>query len=253
MIDHLSPSSISTFKQCPLKFKLSRLERREEPPTEAQLVGNFVHEGLALMMELPAADRQIERVRVIMGLLWRSVVNEDDKTWEQQLAGVGADPRKAMRAAWNCIENYFGMEDPTTFTPGGVEQEINLAPRGVPMKVFIDLWAYRPTLTVTDYKTGKVPGPKWRDGKFEQLYIYAILLEMLLDETPTHVELLYLRDGTRLRRPVQKRDLDATLRLLTETHAEICERMEIDDFPPTPNRLCDWCSFKPICPAHQAT
>ena len=41
---HLSPSSMGTFEQCPLKFKYSKIDMLKDDPTEATLMGNFVHD-----------------------------------------------------------------------------------------------------------------------------------------------------------------------------------------------------------------
>src|ERR1700704_280700 len=56
----LSPSSFSAFKDCPLAFKLSYLERLPEPPSAAASKGTLVHLALEkLMCRLPA-QRTIE-------------------------------------------------------------------------------------------------------------------------------------------------------------------------------------------------
>ena len=46
---HLSASSITTYEQCPLRFRFSRIDRIPEPTTEAMILGTFVHEILEIM------------------------------------------------------------------------------------------------------------------------------------------------------------------------------------------------------------
>ncbi len=46
--------------------------------------------------------------------------------------------------------------------------------------------------------------------------------------------------------PAQLEAMDRQLRALW---AAIERAMERDEFPPRPGPLCDWCSFKDICPA----
>ena len=43
---YLSPSSIGTFNQCPMRYKYAKLDKIPEPSTEPQILGSFVHEIL---------------------------------------------------------------------------------------------------------------------------------------------------------------------------------------------------------------
>ncbi|MGA0152949.1 MAG: PD-(D/E)XK nuclease family protein, partial [Ilumatobacteraceae bacterium] len=43
---YLSPSSIGTYRDCPQKFKFSRIDGLKEPPTWATHLGTFVHDVL---------------------------------------------------------------------------------------------------------------------------------------------------------------------------------------------------------------
>ena len=43
---YMSPSSIGTFNQCPMRYKYAKLDRIPEDSTEAQVLGSFVHEVL---------------------------------------------------------------------------------------------------------------------------------------------------------------------------------------------------------------
>ena len=52
----LSPSSIAAFKECPLAFKFSYVERLPEPPSAAASKGTLVHKALELLMR-PRAGR----------------------------------------------------------------------------------------------------------------------------------------------------------------------------------------------------
>ena len=56
----LSPSSISSFKNCPLAFRFSYLDRLPEPPSPAASKGTLVHRALELLMCRPAEDRSVE-------------------------------------------------------------------------------------------------------------------------------------------------------------------------------------------------
>src|SRR5215510_12027899 len=56
----LSPSSIAAFKQCPLAFKFSYVERLPEPPSPAASKGTLVHKALELLMLRAPAERTLD-------------------------------------------------------------------------------------------------------------------------------------------------------------------------------------------------
>ena len=247
---YLSPSSIETFKQCPLKFKYSRIDRLRDPPTEATTKGSFVHAVLEDLYALPPADRTLASAKVLMSAQWK---NE----WEEKtLDVIGADPDKLRSFRWNswwCIENCFKLEDPTKINPDGIERELNSTISDVPIKGFIDRWQMGKTgIIISDYKTGKTPQPKYRNSKFFQLLIYADILAAELDAPIERVELLYLKDPVRLKLDSGTKMLEdvASMRVVVkETYDGVLKRCSAGEFEPTKNTLCDWCSYKSFCPA----
>jgi putative RecB family exonuclease len=46
-------------------------------------------------------------------------------------------------------------------------------------------------------------------------------------------------------------EMKSTEKILTNIGQEILSAIESSDFPTKKSRLCDWCFFKSICPAHQ--
>jgi putative RecB family exonuclease len=243
----LSPSSIETFRQCPLKFKFSRIDKLREPPTDATTLGSFVHAVLEDLYALPAAERTLATARTLMATQW----HENWAAQAEEILSFDTDAIHRFRwQAWWCVENHFAIENPQRLEPGGIETELVGEIDGVPMRGFIDRWdRQRSGLKVVDYKTGKTPRPQWASGKFFQLLIYADMLAARTGEPVTNLELQYLKDGVPLRRTVTPSELDEMRRIVTEAYDGIRTRGEAGQFEPTPNRLCDWCHFKPMCPA----
>jgi putative RecB family exonuclease len=104
-------------------------------------------------------------------------------------------------------------------------------------------------LIITDYKTGKAPPEQYALSAFFALQIYALLIRSKLGRTPSEVRLLYLNGPTMYTLPINDGQLDATQRQVRALWDTINRAIEADRFPPRPSRLCDWCSFKDICPA----
>lgn len=249
---YLSPSSIETFRQCPLKFKYSRIDRLFDPPTEATVLGSFVHAVLETLYALPSEQRTLAEAKAIMGNLW-------SVEWGFTASEVLKENEKALHnfrwQAWWCIENYFALENPTQIDPKGIEHELNSRISSVPIKGFIDRWHREKSgIVISDYKTGKTPRPPYVEPKFFQLLVYADILGSELQEQVTRVELLYLKDGVRLQLSNRNEIAEkiASMReVVAETHTAVIDRCNKGEFEPTVNKLCDWCSYKSFCPAWQ--
>lgn len=246
--DYLSPSSIGTFQTCPLKFKYSRIDRLVDPPTEATVLGNFVHSTLELLFTFPAEERTLASAKNAMREVWES-------EWGVQAVDVLNQNRNALREfrwkAWWCIENYFSLENPWTFEPAGIETGLDGQVGKARVKGFIDRWEITDDnkITISDYKTGKTPRPQWAGDKFQQLFIYAVLLASETGNEVERLNLLYLKDGTVLTRDVTDEALAQTVDAVESVYDSVLEYCEADNFPAVKNKLCDWCSYKTICPA----
>lgn len=215
-------------------------------------MGSFVHAVLEDLFALPAEDRTMPMARKLMALQW-------DGEWKDKAYDVlGTNPDRIRAFRWNswwCIENYFKLEDPASFEPDGIEHELYSPIEGVTIKGYIDRWNKQDdAIRITDYKTGKTPKPAYRDAKFFQLLVYGDILSAELEMPLGQVELLYLKDGVRLKldagdimdtRIVQMR------KTVAATREAILDRCETGHFEATKNKLCDWCSYKSFCPAWQ--
>lgn len=241
---YLSPSSISTFQQCPLKFKFSKIDGLKEDPTEATLMGNFVHDVLEDLYSMQPEDRTLEAARELAKLHWQEKWGEEISNW------VRPDGLSNLRwNAWWCIENLWKLENPVEVNPEGVETKVSTEIRGVPIMGYIDRWSRGPDgIVITDYKTGKTPRPKYQDQKYQQLMIYAVAVQNLGFGQVSDIELLFLKGGDRLAKSVTKDDVEFVESSVVRVYSEVIACCDIGVFEPRPSILCDWCSFKPICP-----
>lgn len=242
---HLSPSSINTFLQCPLKFKFSKIDGIVEPPTEATLMGNFVHSVLEDLYALEPEERTLANARQLMRKQW-------DEVYGEPVQNV-VSPHKLNEFRWNswfCVENLWKLENPETVHLDGIEYELNHPLQGVMMKGFIDRFNVNENgnIVVSDYKTGKVPKPQWADDKFFQLYIYAALIHELEIGTVEKLQLMYLKAAKVLERKVQETELNSAIETVVKVRRSIEEACETEHFDYQKSILCNWCYFKPQCP-----
>lgn len=254
--EYLSPSSIETFQICPLKYKLSRVDHISEPPTEATVLGNYVHDVLEELLKLPPKERTLAAGKKMLAYLWDFIPDpkdESSESWGEKASKLVAsveDLRKFRWRAWWCVENWFKMENPPEIVYGGLETSILTTIEGVPIKGFVDRWdPLDDGFEILDYKTGKTPQPKYQGKKFQQLLIYATALEDSLEMEAKRTTLLFVKDGTTLTQEVTPVFIKKTRDLIRDTYNAVIDRCEAGLFEPTANALCqDWCSYKPICP-----
>jgi putative RecB family exonuclease len=244
--EYLSPSSMATFKQCPLRFKYSRIDRLPEPPTEASLMGNFVHDILENLYATDPDLRDQGTAKALARTLW------NEKYCNLVSEVVPIEKHNAFRwNSWFCVENLFHVENPKEVELDGIEFELDVHLDGVRIKGFIDRFIISEdqTVVISDYKTGKVPAPKWEEDKFFQLAVYAAAVEEMQVGSVSKLDLIYLKKPVVLSRPMTAERLDKAVSTIKETKKGIDERCESGKFEPIKSILCDWCTFKSSCPA----
>jgi len=245
----LSPSSIAAFKQCPLAFKFSYVERLPEPPSAAASKGTLVHKALELLMLRAPAERTREAALADLVAAW-ALLETDSEFADLDLAPEAW--AEFHGRAQELVLRYFDLEDPTLVNPIGLELKLearlgDLRVRGIIDR--LDLDANR-ELVVTDYKTGSVPGERFESKSLAGVHIYAMLCEQMLGRRPARVQLYYLsKPEAIIAVPTEQTVKGVTMRT-TALWSAIAGAAARDDFRPSPGRLCDYCTFKPYCPAY---
>ena len=244
----LSPSKVASFRDCGLAFRFSAIDRLHEPPTVPAAKGTVVHKALELLHCLPAAERTPEAAVGCLDEAMDVVLSSD----EYLPLALPAEERAAFHAsAASLVERYFRIEDPRRIEAIGMELKLEASVGGVVLRGIIDRLELGPDgeLIVTDYKTGKVPGQRFENGRLGGVHFYAYLCEAVLGRRPAKIQLLYLAEPVAIvAEPSDQsiRGLEKKVGAIWTAVERACER---DDFRPNPGRLCDWCAFKAHCPA----
>ena len=102
---------------------------------------------------------------------------------------------------------------------------------------------------IVDYKTGKAPKLGYEEKSLFQLRFYALLWYRIHGQIPKLIQLLYLGDQKRIRSTPNEGDLIAAEKKAHQIGIDIAISIEKDYWPTQKSKLCDWCSFKNICPA----
>jgi CRISPR/Cas system-associated exonuclease Cas4 (RecB family) len=249
-----SNSSLSTFEQCPQKFKfqyIDKLDAEGEEGIEA-FVGSRVHETLK---KLYASLQRMKKLSLndlveYYGKQWKKNWSKDIKITRKEFS-----VQNSFDYGVECLNNYFNSYNP--FNQGitlGLEKKIRI-PLSNDSKYtlvgFIDrLTESNGVYEIHDYKTSAFPPEQEILDRDRQLALYQLGVHELWPEAKD-IELVwhYLRVNKEFRSKRSKEHLrelkDETIKLIDFVFSCI----DSERFPTKESQLCDWCGYFNICPA----
>ena len=258
-----SYSAIETYLQCPRKYKFQEIDKIRAPKSREAIFGSLVHSTLKFMFErdplFPTLDeviayfrahwpqREVFNAETKNNLLKRGWTEEEEKIYFEE--GVRMLKRfYEKNAPWNFsvvdLESRFEVvltDDKTgeTHVLAGIIDRIDKLPDE--------------TYEIIDYKTSKrMPSQNALDQNL-QLSLYSLGLQKRWPHlTPEMIKLslYFVKHGEKLSTQSSAQTTEKTKEHILATISEIQERMKAGkEFEPMPSALCDWCAYKPICPA----
>lgn len=246
---YLSPSSASAFEGCPRRWRFKYVDQQPEPSGQAALVGSFVHRVLELLCELPRAERTVDRAKAVAKQAWPEFETDEDFL---ALALDEPEARAFRWQAWLAIAGLWEIEDPARVDVVSTEQKIKTSLGPVPFVGIVDrVDRVADKLVVSDYKSGTLPGARWRQDKIQQVMLYAAAIHRATEELPDRARLLYLGQRILDVRVTERRVEDA-VDALSGTWVRITDACAADRFEPRPSVLCGWCPFIDQCPEGRA-
>jgi putative RecB family exonuclease len=245
----LSPSKVSSFKDCALAFRLSVIDRLPEPPSPHAAKGTLVHRALELLMWEEEPSRRT--LDVALEKLDRAVPEVLDSVEYVGLDLLPDDRDEFVRDAEFLIRNYFRLEDPAAVHVMGTELRMSVTMGTLKLSGVIDRLELDQNgdLVVTDYKTGRAPSANFEQSRLGGVHFYAFLCEQVLGQRPARIQLLHLREPI----AISSTPSDQSIRGLQQQTGAIWTAVEQacarEDFRPRPGRLCEYCAYQQFCPA----
>ena len=239
---------MNDFTNCPQLYKYRAIDHLPEPPSIDAERGKLIHAVLEDLFELPAQSRTFESALEILPKKWSAQLEGTP-----ELAALVLDEKEWFDRAQSLLTNYFSLEKPSTFE--STYRELHLE-RDISDEIYLHGYVDRldiaPTgeVRIVDYKTGKSPKPGWEEKALFQLRVYALLYWKSTGVLPKLLQLIYLGDGRIVKSNPTLKDIESAEKVLHRVAQDIFISMEKEYWPPKPSRLCDWCFFKSICPAH---
>lgn len=245
----LSPSKVSTFKDCALAFRFSAIDRLPEPPSMPAVKGTTVHRALELLFTAEPADRTPALAAECLAEALVQMQSEE----EYQGLELGAAAEAAFAAdAGQMVERYFQLEDPRTITPIGLEMMLEAEIDGLVVRGIIDRLEEDAdgNLIVTDYKTGRTPSVAQEQSRLGGVHFYAFLCQKVLGRIPSRIQLVYLgKEPQVITTTPSEQSVRGMEKKVGAIWAAVERACEHDDFRPKQSALCNWCAFTAYCPA----
>ncbi|PRX44222.1 RecB family exonuclease [Prauserella shujinwangii] len=249
----VTPARLSTFDDCPRRFRMSYLDRptpQRTGPWAHSTLGAVVHNALRALFDLPPDRRTPARAAALVTEQWQDGGFAD---------AAQADAYRERARQW--VADYVERHD-VTADPIGVERWIS-APVSVdegPPSLIVEGRADRidvrdGELVIVDYKTGKREPDEYEARGSQALAMYAVAAARTLRRPCRRVELHHLptgevaaaeHTGDSLRRQLRRAGETADeIQLATDTLAAGGDPDEL--FPARTGRRCAWCDFRPSC------
>ena len=248
----ITASKVSSFKECGLAFRLSVIEKIPQPITIWTLRGTLAHSVLdRLYFRYDPELRTRGRADELVDEVWKEAISEGtiaDLLGDDQNS---ATMNSLYRETKSLVRNDFDAEDPTQVNAMATEVKFETQLGGVTLRGVIDRLDRNEdgSLTVTDYKTGKLPGEVQENERLAGVYFYALLCEKVLNERPKTVQLIYLKDATRIIATPTEQVIKGLTSKTEAIWKAVCNACEKEDFRPRPSRLCRFCCYQTLCPA----
>jgi putative RecB family exonuclease len=246
----LSPSKLSAFKDCPLAFRFAAIDRLPEAPAPHMVKGTLVHSALErLFWDHARGERTPEAARAALDLAWQALQDDPDLV---SLALTEAEREAFVKDAASLVDGYLRLEDPDGVDAVGVELTLEADVAGLRLRGIIDRLDVNAQgeLEVVDYKTGRVPSVNQEQQRLGGVQFYALLCEQVLGRRPSRVRLMYLREPVVIEAEPSEQAVRGTRQRTSAVWSAIERACENEDFRPHPSALCNWCSFRSLCPVY---
>lgn len=249
-----SYSALQVLQQCPQKFKFQVINRIRAPKSKEAVFGTAVHSALAFMFShdplFPTVDE---------------ICNRFSQTWDEASRKITPVIDDALLKTYEesgrtLIKNFYKKNPPWLLPVVDTESHFEVALRypkhsqthivaGIIDRIDkIEDGVYE----VIDYKTArKLPSQDAVNNDF-QLSLYHMAIQHRwphLAASNIILSLYFLKHNEKITTRRTQQDLDYTKNRVLDAIADIEQRIAQNNFPPTPSALCDYCSYKPICPA----
>ena len=233
----LSASAIETYLACPLKYRMSKIDKIPQTSSKPELVfGNIIHKVLQRFHE---KDKNLNEQRALR------LLNEE---WQSGMFEYKIREEKFKTQGIEMLTHY--VKNISKSPPNVIATELNFTFQlnDITIAGTIDRLDKEDGIVITDYKTSK---SSTKAKTSLQLAIYSLFLEqtedLVLRGIPEISKLYFLRD---FEDPIKGHAFSIDeLRDTEQKIIEVSKGIRKKDFNPKKGNHCNWCDYKYLaCP-----
>jgi RecB family exonuclease len=248
----VTPSRLSTWIDCPRRFRMAYLDRPTPPRGGAwahSTLGAVVHNALRAFFDLPVARRTPAAAVALVSQHWK-----DDGFADSAQAATYRERAKG----W--VSDYVADTD-VTIDPVGLERWVSAPVGTIVAEGRVDRIDERDgEVVIIDYKTGRSALTTDDARGSQALALYVLAARRTLRRPCTRVELHHLPTGTVAAWEHTEASLDRHRGRAEEAAEEFHLATDTLNaggdpdvlFPAQVGRQCTWCDFRRSCPEGQA-
>jgi RecB family exonuclease len=234
----LSYSALSSFEQCPQKYKWQYIDRIKVPPTKDLFFGILIHE----LMEIALKNDPVMTPKVKIIELYKN-------RWNPKIFKDEIVEKEFYQDGLTIIEKFYESHQPGVTAILSTEKFFEIYFEGHKIVGKIDRIDRHPTgeIEIIDYKTNKKL-PHESDFNFDlQLPLYEWAAKNIWNDIDNvKLSLYFLRHNKKITPSKIK-----TLKELQEYILRSVEEIQKSNFEPAPSKLCAWCEYIDRCPSGQ--
>ncbi len=249
-----SYSYLSTFRQCPQKFKFQVIDKIKAPKSVEAVFGTSVHDALRYMFSHDPLFPTLEEILAHFESGWRGSGDKIHPVLAPELLKTYEESGKVM------IKNFYKKNPPWNFSVIDTESrfevllEDNENGKTHTLAGIIDRidkigdGEYE----IIDYKTSRrLPSQSAADENLQMAVYHMAITKRWPNTDPAKIKLslYFLKHNEKISSSRSTEALAATSNAILKTIKEIEKTMATNSFPPIVSVLCDYCPYKQICPA----
>ena len=258
-----SYSAIESYRTCPQKYKFQQIDHIRAPKSREAIFGSLIHETLHYMFKSDPLFPTLDEVVAYFRSHWpaKEILAKESTHDPLKYAWTEDEEKIYFEEGVRMLKKFYEKNAPWNFSVLDLESRFTVALTdektgqthilaGIIDR--IDKLA-DDSYEIIDYKTSKrMPSQQALDENL-QLSLYALGLQARwphLRAEDIRLSLYFTRHSEKLTTKPTQETIEKTKKHIIKTINEIEARIrDGKPFEPIPGPLCNWCGYKPLCPA----
>jgi len=256
-------SAIESYHSCPQRYKFQEIDRIRVPKSREAIFGSLVHSTLHYMFKSDPLFPTLDEVVAHFRTSWPNKEKLNAQSLHDALVYPWTDEEEKIyfEQGVRMLKKFYEKNAPWNFSVIDLESRFTISltdEKTGNVHILAGIIDRIDKLSddsyeIIDYKTAKrMPSQQAIDENL-QLSLYALGLQNRwphLRAEDIKLSLYFVRHGEKLSSKPTQEAIEKTKKYIIATISEIESRIqEGKPFEPLPGPLCNWCGYRPLCPA----